>query len=120
MQPVEYEILDKWYNWMTKQNDCNLDIIFYLRTKPETCYNRLNKRGRPEETSSITMDYLQKLHDLHESWLLEEGEHPSSFLVDNSKIYRPANIIVIDADQDLNEVCKNIEMETKQHATVAL
>ena len=119
MKPVEYEILDKWYNWMTTEHDCNLDLIFYLRTKPETCYNRLSKRGRPEETNSITMDYLQKLHDLHESWLLNEDQHPTSFLIEKASIYRPANVIVIDADKDLDAVCKNIEMETRQHATVA-
>lgn len=119
MKAVEYEILDKWYNWMTQEHDCNLDLIFYLRTKPETCYNRLTKRGRPEETSSITMDYLQKLHDLHETWLLNADEHPTSFLIDKGNIYRP-NVIVIDADKDLDAVCKNIEMETRQHATIAL
>lgn len=117
MQSVEYEILDKWFNWMTKDHDCNLDLIFYLRTKPKTCFDRLNIRGRPEETSSITLDYLEALHDLHESWLINHHDHPSSFLINKSNIYRPANIIVIDADQSLDNVCQNIEMETKLHAT---
>lgn len=117
MQAVEYEILDKWFNWMTKEHDCNLDLIFYLRTSPETCYNRLNERGRPEETSSISMNYLQNLHDLHESWLLAPNDHPTSFLINNSNIYRPSNIIVIDADKPLDDVCRNIEIETREHAT---
>lgn len=117
MLPVEYEILDKWYTWMTKEHDCNLDLIFYLRTTPEICQHRLNLRGRPEETSSITLDYLQSLHDLHESWLLKPSDYPTSFLVNKSNIYRPANVIVIDASQSLDTVCRNIEMETKQHAT---
>lgn len=120
MLPVEYEILDKWYNWMTKEHDCNLDLIFYLRTTPEICHHRLNLRGRPEETSSITLDYLQSLHDLHESWLLNPVDYPSSFLINKSNIYRPANIIVIDADQSLENVCRNIEVETKQHAASAV
>lgn len=117
MQAVEYEILDKWFNWMIKEHDCNLDLIFYLRTSPETCYNRLNMRGRPEETTSIKLDYLQNLHDLHESWLINPTDHPSSFLINSANIYRPSNIIVIDADQSLENVCRNIEIETRQHAT---
>ncbi len=102
---------------MTKEHDCELDIIFYLRTSPQTCYNRLNVRGRPEETSSITLDYLQSLHDLHESWLIRPSDHPTSFLVSQANIYRPQNIIVIDADQSLDNVFRNIETETRLHAT---
>lgn len=117
MQAVEYEILDKWFNWMIKEHDCNLDLIFYLRTSPETCYNRLNTRGRPEETTSIKLDYLQNLHNLHESWLINPNDHPSSFLINTADVYRPSNIIVIDADQSLENVCRNIEIETRQHAT---
>ncbi len=116
MQSVEYEILDKWFNWMTTEHDCNLELIFYLRTSPETCFKRLNERGRPEETNSISMEYLQNLHDLHESWLLAPNKHPSSFLINNSTIYRPPNIIVIDADKPLNDVCRSIEIETREHA----
>lgn len=114
---VEYEILDKWFTWMTAEHDCSLDLIFYLRTSPQTCHDRLNIRGRPEETSTITLDYLQSLHDLHESWLINPAHHPQSFLKNQSSIYRPQNIIVIDADQSLDDVCRTIEYETRQHAT---
>ncbi len=117
IEPVEYEILDKWYSWMTQEHDCGLDLVFYLRTTPQTCYDRLNVRGRPEETSSVTLDYLQSLHDLHESWLIRPADHPASFLVNRANIYRPQSIIVIDADQSLDTVCRNIEAETRLHAT---
>lgn len=34
------------------------DGFIYLRANPDTCFNRLKKRGRSEETS-VDMDYLQ-------------------------------------------------------------
>lgn len=33
------------------------DGFIYLRAKPDTCFNRLKKRGRSEETG-VDMDYL--------------------------------------------------------------
>ncbi len=104
---------------MTSMHDCNLDLIFYLRTKPETCYERLNYRGRPEEVSTVSLEYLQNLHELHESWLLNQNDKnlgKANYL--KSQIYRPANIIVIDADQSFDDVCRRIEYETKQALSV--
>ena len=117
MQKVEYEILDKWFNWMTESNDCTLDIIFYLRTSPDTCYKRLHCRNRPEETSSISMDYLQNLHDLHETWLVKGDERTATSM---TKFYRPPAIIVIDANQPLEVVFKSIENETKNAVAISL
>lgn len=111
MKPVEYEILSKWFHWMIENNDCQLDLIFYLRTSPETCLERLNQRGRSEEVSSISLAYLSKLHDLHESWLCYDSD---------KMIYKPKNIIIIDADQSLDDVCKRVEYETKYAASLAL
>lgn len=43
------------------------DITIYLRTDPETCYLRVNKRGRPEEMNGrVNMRYLLGLHAIHE------------------------------------------------------
>ena len=111
---AQYEILDKWYNWMSSSHDCNLDIIFYLRTNPEVCMSRLQKRGRPEETTSVSMEYLQKIHDLHERWLNPSRES----LVDTSSYYRPPSVIIIDGDQSLDDVYKIIEKETKDAVTM--
>ena len=108
LQSVEYEILDKWFNWMTEAHDCNLDVIFYLKTNPQTCLQRLNKRGRSEETSTVSLDYLQKINDLHEEWL---GEN--SFKLNNRDYYKPPKIIVIDADQSIDDVYKSMELETR-------
>ena len=88
-------------------------MIFYLRTKPETCYDRLYTRGRPEEVATVSLDYLQSLHDLHENWLIAANKQTSQMM------YKPVNVIVIDADQSFEDVCRRIETETKQAVSVA-
>jgi hypothetical protein len=44
--------------------------IIYLRTKPETCLRRLQKRSREEE-KPIEIGYLEELHEKHEVVILE-------------------------------------------------
>ena len=101
---------------MTEAHDCTLDVIFYLRTNPQTCLDRLNKRGRPEETSTINLAYLQKLNDLHEEWLNPE----SSLRPTNParKLYKAPTVIIIDADQSVEEVYRSMEVET--HRVLAM
>lgn len=41
------------------------DVIFYLRTTPETCHKRMQRRARSEE-SGVPLDYLKRLHTNHE------------------------------------------------------
>ncbi len=53
---------------LTSNDACHLDLIIYLRAKPETCLERIKTRNRPEE-QSITLDYLKQLHERHEEWL---------------------------------------------------
>ena len=112
MHKAQYEILDKWFNWMTTSHDCSLDIIFYLRTNPETCLERLRMRGRPEETQSVSLDYLQKIHDLHEIWLADTANNINRF-------YRPSSVIIIDGDQSLDDVYRIIENETRNAVSLA-
>lgn len=46
-----------------------VEYLVYLRTTPEVVYERMKARGRSEETS-VSLDYLKQLHDLHEDWLI--------------------------------------------------
>ena len=104
---------------MIEKHDCNLDLIFYLRSKPETCLNRVYQRGRPEEKNSISFEYLKKLHDFHEEWLIEENEQfENSPKKSRTKFYKPPTVIVIDADQSLNDVYKTIETETRSFLSI--
>jgi thymidylate kinase len=124
MKTIEYEILDKWFRWMVENHDCELDIIFYLRTKPDTCMQRLNKRSRSEEKNRVSIDYLRNLHNLHELWL---GDSSNTFdslssngqanyqFTNHHNWYRPVKIIIIDANQSVGDVYQRIEKETKSY-----
>ncbi|CAF3913910.1 unnamed protein product [Rotaria magnacalcarata] len=66
--------------------------LFYLRATPETCLQRIHARNRSEE-ESISLDYLQKLHECHEEWLINRH---------NTNLSIP--ILVVDANQTKERV----------------
>ncbi|XP_009702654.1 PREDICTED: deoxycytidine kinase, partial [Cariama cristata] len=70
MNETEWTIYQDWHDWMNKQfgQSLALDGIIYLRATPEKCLNRIYLRGRDEE-QEIPIEYLEKLHYKHESWL---------------------------------------------------
>lgn len=74
-----YNILQEWYEYFTANIHIQADLIVYLRTTPEVVYERMKKRGRSEE-STVPLEYLHQLHELHENWLI------------NGHQYRPAPV----------------------------
>lgn len=66
---LEYTILTQWFEFALRQSNCKVDLIVYLQTCPEVCYERIKNRNRPEE-QIVTVDYLRQLHHLHEDWLI--------------------------------------------------
>ncbi|CAO2578787.1 Deoxycytidine kinase [Lemmus lemmus] len=71
MNETEWTIYQDWHDWMNSQfgQSLELDGIINLRATPEKCLNRIYLRGRNEE-QGIPLEYLEKLHYKHESWLL--------------------------------------------------
>lgn len=65
-----------------------------LRSKPETCFERLKIRARSEETN-VSLEYLQSLHNRHEDWFIEKK--PSLKI---SKRISNIPVLVIDCDED--------------------
>ena len=92
MAESEFQVLSSWFDHLVNspELDLGVDLIVYLRTKPEIARERLLGRGfaikqhyivqseffltgRGEE-HLISLDYIQRLHDLHEEWLVQ-GNH---------------------------------------------
>ena len=96
MAQSEFQVLDSWFEFLKSSPNVNLgvDLVVYLRTSPEVAYERLRARSRSEE-KVVSIDYLKELHDLHEKWLITNKD---------KCLYGGADVVVIDADQDLNEV----------------
>ena len=67
----------------------------YLRSDPDKCLQRINKRGRLAE-KNITLEYIQQLHELHEK---NYKEALSSNM----------NIIAIDVEnKSISDICNEI------------
>ncbi|CAG2053863.1 unnamed protein product, partial [Timema podura] len=92
MPHAEYVVLDEWFKWITSNLDVGGDLIVYLRTRPEVVYERMKARARQEE-ACVPLDYLSKLHDLHEDWLYNK-----------TKFSCPAPVLVLDANKPLSEM----------------
>lgn len=55
------------------------------------------ERGRPEETG-ITLEYLTKVHEHHERWLMSGNER-----------FNTTPVLVLDADKTLEEIHQQYE-----------
>ncbi|XP_032816201.2 thymidine kinase 2, mitochondrial [Petromyzon marinus] len=92
MPEVEYAVLGEWFDWLTKTIPIPVDLIVYLQASPQTCHERLKSRSREEERV-VPLEYLQSLHSLYESWL-----------VDKSIFRLPAPVLVIPAEESLERM----------------
>lgn len=70
MSEMEISIYDSWFDPVVScMPGLVPDGFIYLRASPDTCHKRLMMRKRAEE-GGVTLDYLQGLHEKHESWLI--------------------------------------------------
>jgi deoxyadenosine/deoxycytidine kinase len=65
MTDIEYTIYNKWFSSFI--DDIEPCGIIYIKTMPETCFVRINKRNRDGE--NIPLEYLKSCHDYHDIWL---------------------------------------------------
>jgi deoxyadenosine/deoxycytidine kinase len=91
---LEYEALKDWY-----ENTWKPDVYIYLKTDPDICYQRWEKRNRNSE-KSMDLDYLKKLH----------GKYEDIF---NHRILKKVHIV--DGNNDIDTVEKDIQRIIKQH-----
>ncbi len=73
MSSLEWALYKEWFNWLVDQYVPRPSGFIYLKTDPEVCHKRLLKRGRHEE-KVVSFDYLQSLHNRHESWLIQKND----------------------------------------------
>lgn len=67
---TELEVYTDLWRWLEPKWCNRPNIILYLRTPAEVCYERIVKRGRSEEKGTVPLSYLQELENLHDKWLI--------------------------------------------------
>ncbi|XP_060110300.1 thymidine kinase 2, mitochondrial [Heteronotia binoei] len=97
MPEVDYAVLTEWFEWIIKNLDVSMDLIVYLQTSPETCYERLKRRCREEE-KVIPVQYLEAIHQLYEEWLIKQ-----------TRFKVPCPVLVLQADQDTQAMIEKYE-----------
>lgn len=92
---TEWAIYQDWHAWLLEQFESRIELdgMIYLRATPEKCKERLHLRGREEE-QGIEMDYLEKLHYKHETWLYQR-----TMKVDFEYL-KDIPILVLDVNED--------------------
>lgn len=66
LEDIEYQIYLKWFdNFNYLQN---IHKTIYLKTDPDICYKRINKRSREGE-SNISLEYLENCDKYHEDMI---------------------------------------------------
>jgi len=66
IEEIEYKIYNAWFDEFA---EClNNMKIYYIKTNPEICFKRIEKRNRKGE-ENIPLDYLKSCSKYHDEWL---------------------------------------------------
>jgi len=71
MEEIEWNVYNHWFRKMAEKINFNFEFL-YLKCQPSTSFSRLSVRSRNEE-NSVQIDYIEKIHLLHERWLTPEN-----------------------------------------------
>jgi deoxyadenosine/deoxycytidine kinase len=82
MNDLETNSYKFWFDWLEKKFFNKPDGIIYLRTTPEKCLERIRERARHEE-STVSLEYLNEIHNYHEEWLIDWKQTPI-LVIDNN------------------------------------
>jgi deoxyadenosine/deoxycytidine kinase len=96
MNALEWKIYQEWFAWLVDTYVTKPDGFIYLRTNPSVCYNRLKKRSRDEE-ATVSREYIEKIHEKHENWLMEKKG------IESSLAQIPVLVLDCDADFETNK-----------------
>lgn len=73
MEEREYQTYLKVFRALTLRLKVQPDIILYLRAKPQTVFDRIRSRNRPEEVQGqgMSLDYLTRVWEGYEEFMTQ-------------------------------------------------
>lgn len=98
MSELEWKLYQDWFSWLVDNYVIRPNGFIYLRVDPLVCYKRLVKRQRKEEIG-ISLDYLDRLHQKHEDWLVQKK--------DVAPYVKDIPVLVLDCNEDFEKTLTN-------------
>jgi deoxycitidine kinase len=100
MNDLEINCYHFWFDWLEEKFFKKPDGIIYLRCSPEKCLERMNERGRNEE-SGVPLEYLKELHTNHENWFEQHNNLP--ILVIDNELDNNWESVFMQVDEFINK-----------------
>ncbi len=97
MKKTEWQLYCKLWDWLESNWCTEPDKIMYLRTPAEVCLERIEARGRSEETT-IPIEYLRDLEVLHDEWLID---NPKAIVIDGCRQWTARDIYDVLRESDV-------------------
>jgi deoxyguanosine kinase len=118
MEDVCYKIYQNLFEeFLEKDRDINK--IIYVKTNPDICHNRVNKRKREGE-SLIEIEYLKKCDLYHEKWLNNKDKDKEVLILDGNNEFENDENIVDDWVKKIVDYCDNNKNENKKSKNLLL
>ena len=127
MTSIEKILYSEWYYWIKdsfKIPDPNYYI--YLKVDPDVALSRIKKRSRDEE-DGVSIEYLKKIEDKHNDWLLHlenttviNLNHDTNLVNDIEIIYKILEVVdnVLSNDRFCDLEDKSIKNSLESDSTV--
>jgi deoxycitidine kinase len=100
MNDLEINCYHFWFDWLEEKFFKKPDGIIYLRCSPEKCLERMNERGRNEE-SGVPLEYLKELHINHENWFEQHNNLP--ILIIDNELDNNWESVLMQVDEFINK-----------------
>ena len=77
---IDFQIYNKWFHSFI--DEVPISGIVYIKTNPETCNERVEKRARKGE--SIPLEYLTKCSKYHDDWIIDKESDSHKLVLDGN------------------------------------
>lgn len=115
MNQIEWNLYNNCFEQLKNKFNIEPSGYIYIKTSPETCYERIKKRNRGEEYN-ITLEYLKDLDDKHDKWLNDISNYVPKLIIDGEKDFENDEIIFFNYIKEIDKFYSKI-MENKVSET---
>jgi len=116
LNQLEWNIYNSWFHFLTSKNCLPPHGFIYLQADPQVSYQRTLRRERQAE-NSISLQYLQQIHERHEKFLItKENMHHSIF--DVPVLILDCNYDLVSDKKKLSDYVEHVRQFIHQHHPV--